>query len=226
MPSGGTITVSTRMENEAVVLELRDTGKGMTEEVRQRCFEPMFTTKGEHGTGLGLAIVYGIVQRHRGSIEIASEEGKGTTVTVRLPALTESGDETAASQASQQPLRVLVVEDEAQVRDIEAEYLRHDGHTVETAADGREGLDKFRRGGFDLVVADRAMPEMNGDMMTQAIKQAAPKTPVVMVTGFADMPLDQAQAGGQPDLIVRKPVTQEALRQAIAQVLRAVSKPA
>ncbi len=219
MPEGGTISINTRVEPDKVTVEIRDTGKGMTEEVRQRCFEPLFTTKGEHGTGLGLAIVYGIVQRHRGSIQVASAEGEGTCVTVNLPALNQTSAPASASQSAPRKLRVLVVEDEAQVRDIEAEYLRHGGHVVETAANGKEGLQKFRAGGFDLVVADRAMPEMNGDKMTAAIKESAPRMPVVMVTGFADMPLDQVQVGSQPDLIVRKPITQEALCQAIAQVL-------
>jgi CheY-like chemotaxis protein len=146
-------------------------------------------------------------------------EGEGTCVTVNLPALNQTSASASASPTAPRKLRVLVVEDEAQVRDIEAEYLRNGGHVVETAANGKEGLQKFRAGGFDLVVADRAMPEMNGDKMTAAIKESVPRMPVVMVTGFADMPLDQGRAGSQPDLIVRKPITQEALCQAIAQVL-------
>lgn len=217
LPEGGTISICTRVDNDFVIMEVRDTGKGMSEEVRQRCFEPLFTTKGELGTGLGLAIVYGIVQRHRGSIQVVSEEGKGTCVTVNLPVLQQTVASAPTNQVSPRQLRILVVEDEAQVRDIEAEYLRHQGHLVETAADGKEGLQKFRCGKFDLVVADRAMPEMNGDKMTETIKKSAPTIPVVMVTGFADMPLDQVQAASQPDLIVRKPITQEALHQAIAQ---------
>ena len=219
MPKGGTIAITTSAEDETVIVEVHDTGKGMTEEVRQRCLEPLFTTKGECATGLGLAIVYGILQRHRGSIQVESEVDKGTHVTVRLPAFTQAGSTTVTAQTPLRPLRVLLVEDESQVRDIEAEYLRRDGHTVETAADGREGLEKFRRGRFDLVVADRAMPEMSGDKMTEAIKGCAPTTPVVMVTGFADMPLDQAEAASRPDLIVRKPITQSTLRQAIAQTM-------
>lgn len=86
MAQGGMITLRTRAEPKAVIVEVSDTGAGMTEEVRRRCFEPFFSTKGNQGTGLGLAMVFSIVQRHSGTIDIASEPGKGTKFTVRLPA--------------------------------------------------------------------------------------------------------------------------------------------
>jgi CheY-like chemotaxis protein/anti-sigma regulatory factor (Ser/Thr protein kinase) len=227
MPQGGTLTVATGTEDDSVVIQVRDTGRGMTEEVRQRCFEPFFTTKGERGTGLGLAIVYGIVQRHGGSIDVQSEPGKGTVVVIRLPIpQAEDGELVTSSAAPARPLRVLLAEDEPQVRDIEAEYLRGDGHFVETAADGREAMERFAQWGYDVVVADRAMPEMNGDQLTAAIKRMSPKTPVVMVTGFADMPVEGADAAHQPDLILRKPITQMTLRQAIARVLAPEPPPA
>lgn len=220
MPKGGTISVTTGTEDNSVVIQVRDTGHGMTEEIRQRCFEPFFTTKGERGTGLGLAIVYGIIQRHGGSIDVQSGPDNGTVVVIRLPMLQAQGDELVASSAAPtRPLRVLLAEDEPQVRDIEAEYLRGDGHFVETAADGREAMDRFTQWGYDVVVADRAIPEMNGDQLTAAIKQVSPKTPVVMVTGFADMPVEGTDPAHQPDVILRKPITQMALRQAIARVL-------
>jgi signal transduction histidine kinase/ActR/RegA family two-component response regulator len=226
MPRGGTITIATGTEGDSIVVEVRDTGRGMAEEVRQRCFEPFFTTKGERGTGLGLAIVYGIVQRHGGSIDIQSEVSKGTVVVIRLPVLpTGSGEPLPNGAAPSGPLRVLLVEDEPQVRDIEAEYLRGDGHYVETAEDGRQALERFARGRFDVVVADRAMPVMNGDQMTAAIKQQSPKTPVLMVTGFADMPVEGIETAKQPNLILRKPITQTALRQAIDRVLTANRGP-
>ncbi len=85
MPQGGVITIRTAPQDEKVRLQVSDTGIGMTEEVRQRCFEPFFTTKGQRGTGLGLAVGYGIIRRHNGTIDIDSEPGKGTTVTIRLP---------------------------------------------------------------------------------------------------------------------------------------------
>jgi signal transduction histidine kinase len=86
MPNGGTLTLRTRAEGQDVLLEVSDTGIGMTEEVRRSCFEPFFTTKGQDGTGLGLAMVYGIAQHHSGTIAITSKPGQGTTFTLRLPA--------------------------------------------------------------------------------------------------------------------------------------------
>jgi PAS domain S-box-containing protein len=220
MPEGGTLTVTSGIEDKFVIIQIRDTGRGMTEEVRQHCFEPFFTTKGERGTGLGLAIVYGIVQRHGGSIDAQSEPGKGTVVVIRLPIpQAEDGELATKSVASVRPLRILLAEDEPQVRDIEAEYLRGDGHFVETAADGREAMERFTQWGYDVVVVDRAMPEMNGDQLAAAIKEQSPKTPVVMITGFADMPVEGVDAAHQPDVILRKPITQVTLRQAIARVL-------
>jgi CheY-like chemotaxis protein len=220
MPKGGTITIATRTVDDHVTLSVTDTGLGMTDEVRQRCLEPFFSTKRQQGVGLGLAIVYGIVQRHNGSVEVRSEQDKGTTVEINLPVHDEADSELLLPETSpQRPLNVLVVEDDPQVRDIEAEYLRGDGHAVTTAANGHEGLLRFRADQFDLVVADRAMPEMNGDQMTEAIKASSPGTPVIMVTGFADMPRDNHSAKAIPDLVLRKPITQASLHEAITKLV-------
>jgi signal transduction histidine kinase len=87
MPQGGTITFRTRTQDQSVLLEIEDTGTGMTEEVRQRCLEPFFTTKGEGGSGLGLAMIYGIIQRLHGGIEIETLIDRGTKFRIRLPYL-------------------------------------------------------------------------------------------------------------------------------------------
>ncbi|MBV8375373.1 MAG: response regulator [Verrucomicrobia bacterium] len=85
MPNGGTLTLRTRTKDQVILVEVADTGIGMTEEVRRSCFDPFFTTKGQKGTGLGLAMVYGIVRHHSGTIDIATEPGKGTTFILKLP---------------------------------------------------------------------------------------------------------------------------------------------
>ena len=86
IPGEGVITLRTRRQEDEVILEVTDTGAGMSDDVRQRCLEPFFTTKGDHGTGLGLPMVFGIIKRHQGTLEIDSEPGLGTTVRIRLPA--------------------------------------------------------------------------------------------------------------------------------------------
>ncbi len=212
LPSGGTISIATRCDARHVILTVADNGVGMTEEVRQRCLEPFFTTKDKRGTGLGLAIAYGAVQRHGGTIEIASEPGRGTTCTIRLPCSPAGAEPVAPTTVPVTARRVLLVEDDPQVLDFEAQYLRGDGHHVETATDGARGWEKFQAGRFDLVVTDRALPEMSGDQLAAAVKTAHPGTPVLIVTGFHD---------GRPttaDRVVPKPITQDTLRQMVAQL--------
>jgi signal transduction histidine kinase/DNA-binding response OmpR family regulator len=217
-PESGRITLRTRPEREYVALEVSDTGVGMSEEVRQRCLEPFFTTKAEEGAGMGLSMIHGIVSRHRGTIDIQSQEGEGTTFIIRLPAAL--GEPTAAPGESAvevaRILRVLVVDDEPMVRDVVAECLAADGHTPVTAEDGRKALGVFQEDRFDLVIVDRAMPEMSGDELAARIRRVAPNEPIIMLTGFGDV---MAAAGEHPedvDAVVAKPVTMKALRQAVA----------
>lgn len=225
MPGGGAITIRTGVHGDQAVLQIADTGKGMTEEVRQRCFEPFFTTKGDSGTGLGLASVYGIVQRHGGEIQIQSQLGKGSTFSIRLPLSSDqrptASQETVSAIPKNHRLNVLVVEDEPMVRRIEAEYLSIDGHVVETAADGYEGLSKFRAAKFDLVLVDRAMPEINGDQLTEAIKELNPDVPVILVTGFEKTIGDNHDEHRRADLTLCKPFSHASLREAIGKAVAA-----
>ena len=223
MPRGGTITLRTRQSGPRVVLEVSDTGLGMTEEVRRRCLEPFFTTKGERGTGLGLSMVYGVLQRHQGTIDIQTALGRGTTFTLTLPAVTVEPptNETTSAPVASRPLRALLADDEEIVRLVVQEYLRGDGHTVVTAANGRECLDHFQRGEFDVVILDRAMPGMNGDQVAMAIKQIKPQTPIILLTGFGSIMQASGEMPSGIDLILAKPVTIAALRSALAKVVAA-----
>ncbi|MBI5777733.1 MAG: response regulator, partial [Nitrospirae bacterium] len=222
MPKGGTITLRTSRKDGQVVLEVVDTGTGMTEEVRQRCLEPFFSTKGDRGTGLGLAMVYGIIQRHKGTIDIQSEFGKGTTFAIGFPI---EGDQkwealhTMESPASSRRLRVLVVDDDPLTLMVTAECLTADHQLVETAVNGRDGLQKYQTGQFDLVVTDQGMPEMNGLQLAAAIKQMTPKMPVILLTGYGQA-LTEDGSAKVIDLVVGKPITKSALKEAIAKVVK------
>ncbi|MFI5393849.1 MAG: ATP-binding protein, partial [Myxococcota bacterium] len=221
MPKGGTIAVTAHEKNNEIRLEVRDSGTGMTEEVRRRCLEPFYSTKGQQGTGLGLALVQATVDRHHGTLTLESEPGRGTAFIMTFPVLTK----TPASEPERvridraRRLRVLVVEDDPLVRAAVIEQLSGQGHTVETANNGLEGLDKFLSGQFDLVVTDRAMPEMGGDQLAIAIKQVAPDRPIIMLTGFGDLMDAKGEKPVGVDVVVGKPVTFDALQDAILQVV-------
>jgi len=240
MPEGGTIRIRTGLREAPlsevahlspaapqVFLEVSDTGTGMTEEVRRRCLEPFFSTKGERGTGLGLPMVFGIVKRHRGTMDIESTVGKGTTFIVLLPAdTTQARDVQTRTATPSGPLHVLVVDDEPIARDVLTEYLTGDGHSVETAVNGREGFEKFKTGRFAVVITDRAMPEVGGDQLAIMVKEKAPSMPVVLLTGFGDL---MNAAGEKPDgvdLVVKKPIRLATLREVLAKMTNGPSADA
>jgi signal transduction histidine kinase len=223
MPQGGRVSLETSIVGDDAVIRVRDTGTGMTESVRQRCLEPFFSTKGERGTGLGLSMVYGIIERHRGKLEIESAAGQGTTFIIRLP-LAESTPQTAVASfgpRSNSLLNVLIVDDEPRVLEVVSAYLRCDGHSVSTAASGREALEKFQRSQFDLVVLDRVMPEMSGDQTARFLKQVKHDIPVIMLTGFGALIEVNGSQPAPVDVVLDKPVTLDALRQTIDKLLHA-----
>ncbi len=223
MPEGGTITVRTRRApvEGFVDVEVSDSGVGMTEEVRRRCIEPFFTTKGTEGTGMGLAMVYGIVQRLRGELGIESTPGMGSTFRLRIP-VAGASECAAALSASEGPLgrtlRILAVDDEPLIREVLAGYLALDGHHVEKASHGRQALERLQRDGVDLVVTDAAMPEMGGLELAKAVKALHPGTPVILLTGFGDTMHAHGVTPEGVDLVLSKPATIESLRAAIARV--------
>ena len=224
MPQGGVITLRTRHEPgppEAVVLEVSDTGTGMDEETRRRCLEPFFTTKGQKGTGLGLAMVYGTMQRHGGAIDLQSTPGKGTTFTFRLPLQPQAGDQRLELPPleTQRPWRILVVDDQPVFINILRHYLANDLHTVETAADGHEALEKFQRRTFDLVITDNAMPHMNGGELAGRIKILSPLTRIILLTGYSAADEDGRPADPAIDATVIKPITHVALRAVISRTM-------
>jgi CheY-like chemotaxis protein len=116
-------------------------------------------------------------------------------------------------------LHVLVVDDDPRVRNVLVGYLTEDGHTVETATNGQEGLDCFQRGMFDLVVTDCAMPQLFGDEMAAAIKREAPKTPIILITGFGELMRAAADQSNSADIVVSKPIRFSKFRETIASVL-------
>lgn len=207
MPGGGTLTFETDVAYrqdipgedglapvtpvDCLVVQVSDTGCGMSEEVRTRACEPFFTTKEVgQGTGMGLAAVYGTVKNHGGTVSVYSEPDHGTTVKIMLP----FGSEVPVPEPSPPGeavevgnLRILVIEDEAIVRNSLREVLETNGHEVVEATDGREGLELYRQRGdkIDLVILDLVMPEMNGRDCFRELKMVDPDVTVLLSSGYS-----------------------------------------
>ncbi len=196
MPTGGACQVRARTHDGTVVISVEDTGCGMSEDTRRRIFEPFFTTKGPRGNGLGLAVTWGIIQRHQGIIDVASTIGEGTRFTISLPAGTQAAipsEEHLEPSPPAPDARVLVIDDEPEVRSILVDLLEDGGYTVVQAADGAEGLRQLQAGSFDIVLSDVSMPGLSGWNVASACRAQFPGCHVGLVTGWGDQ-LD-------PDLI-------------------------
>lgn len=186
MPKGGSLKICCKRRGQRVRVRLADTGTGMKEEVRERVFEPFYTTKGVHGTGLGLAVSYGIIERHQGTISVESKLGKGTTFLIDLPVAEKVERKVTQPDVIDHTgaLSILVVDDEEFVRETLAEMLADLKHKVSTADCGRVALEKVAAEHFDVVFSDLAMPEMDGWETARAIRHQRPDLPVVLVTGY------------------------------------------
>jgi CheY-like chemotaxis protein/two-component sensor histidine kinase len=237
MPDGGTIVISARVDRIAeqkdnlapgryVCLSVSDTGEGMDQETLAHAMEPFFTTKGVgKGTGLGLSMVHGMSEQSGGRLVLKSRKGEGTTAEIWLPVATQQAE--AAAQAAQastkasdedaRSLVILAVDDDALVLMNTIAMLEDLGHTVLEAASGKEALDVFRREkDIDVVITDQAMPLMTGTQLADAIRAERRDLPIILATGFAELPPN----AGVDLLKLDKPFRQEDLAQALAVVLR------
>jgi signal transduction histidine kinase/CheY-like chemotaxis protein len=227
MPNGGAVTMRTSLAGDQVVCMVRDTGVGMAAAVLRRVFDPFFTTKGERGTGLGLSVVYGIVTRHGGHIDVDSRPGGGTTFTLRLPASDPAPVVTAPERPPMRPkpARILIVDDEAEIREVLSYALGEDGHAVVTCKDGQGAIAALEHARFDLVITDLGMPGVSGWDVARAVKARRPGTPVVMVTGWREQinPAEAAREG--VDHLIAKPFRRDEVRETIATALAAARPP-
>jgi nitrogen-specific signal transduction histidine kinase/CheY-like chemotaxis protein len=239
MPAGGKIIISARRANavdrhlakrDYVQLSVTDTGVGMTEEVRARAIEPFFTTKPVgQGTGLGLSQVYAVARESGGSLRIDSEIHQGTTVCLTLPLAPADAIVPAATPAVHGPpdtapvplkksTAVLVVDDDRLVRRFMSESLRSLGYEVQDTDNGIDALVLLDAQRFDLLLADFAMPGMNGAELARAAQLKQPGLPVLIVSGYADSAAVEAVLGTARQL--RKPFDMAELGAAVADLLR------
>ena len=230
LPAGGTIRLRSLVRrnegapgtDERVVIEVVDSGSGMSPEIRRRCLEPFFTTKGERGSGMGLAMVYGAVKRHQGEIEIDSAEGRGTTVRLLFPFATGPDPFIDLPQRGPQDrLKVLLIDDDPLLLKSVGEILDSDGHHVVTAGGGQEGINAFtdaidRGERFDAVITDLGMPYVDGRRVATAVKAAAADTPVFMLTGWGHRLTAEGDIPAEVDRVLNKPPKLRDLRDVLA----------
>jgi PAS domain S-box-containing protein len=230
MPGGGRITISADegdssdnaalAEGQYVRLSIADTGEGMDATTLAHATEPFFTTKGVgKGTGLGLAMVRGLTEQSGGTLSIESALGKGTRVTMWIPATIISESASVEEEPEREPLvprrlKVLVVDDDVLVAMNTTAMLEDLGHEAVEVHSGRQALEALEANGFDLVITDQAMPQMTGTQLVSAAHAKWPDLPVILATGYAELPEDADREVPR----LGKPFMQSDLERALRQV--------
>jgi CheY-like chemotaxis protein len=238
MPKGGTLTIETgRVEikhrdatslsmkpGPYVTLTVRDTGTGMTPEVRARLFEPFFTTKDVgKGTGLGLASVHGIVASSGGSVTVASEPGRGASLTVYFPR-NDSGETAVEAPPPvarpHSPKTILVVEDEGGLRELARRLLQRQGYTVLLAANADEAFRIVEgNGSIDVLLTDVVMPGESGPELVSRLMEQRPALKVIYMSGYNEEAITHHGVLVHGIAFLHKPFTAETLELKIGEVL-------
>lgn len=243
MPKGGRLSLKTAnivldeadtvhrpevQSGEYVMLSISDTGVGIDDKIKAHLFEPFFTTKDSgQGTGLGLSTVYGIVKQNRGDIQFASQVGQGTTFTIYLPRATkkETPSQVHLQNAPGSTLRgsetILVVEDEASVRELAVHILKTHGYQVLAAQNGPEALQISSEydNPIHLLLTDVVMPEMNGKELVERLQRQQPQLQVLYMSGYSDDVIAHHDVFEKGVVFLSKPFTLEALTQKVRDVL-------
>jgi signal transduction histidine kinase/ActR/RegA family two-component response regulator len=249
MPSGGTMSIATtrrvvredevaldgRTPGDYLVVTVSDTGVGMSAEIRQRIFEPFFSTKhGQGGTGLGLAVAYGAVRQHNGTIEVESAEHHGATFRILVPATDTAPEKHQALEVAPQAPRgretILLAEDQDDVRSTIARLLRSHGYVVIDTGDGADALAKVERGEmppFQLVITDLVMPKIGGEALIAALRPNYPDVPVLVISGFDQQgSLRRMYERGHATAFLEKPFEGQPLLKLVRELLDArVNQP-
>ena len=228
MPEGGTLTIRTaQLADHWVELEIADSGQGMQPEVLAKAMEPFFTTKPVgKGTGLGLTIAFAMIKSHGGTLDIRSQPGEGTTISLRFPgALGEVVQAEAAplpSAIALRPVKVLIVDDDELFLDTVPRLLVFMGHTTEIAHSGQEALALLGGGlAVDLVILDQNMPGLSGTETLDRIREHWPLLPVILGTGYLDAEAAARAAAHGGVQILHKPYSRLDIRLAIDEILAA-----
>jgi signal transduction histidine kinase/CheY-like chemotaxis protein len=206
-------------------LTVKDAGHGMGPEVLDRIFEPYYTTKElGKGTGLGLSVTHGIIKNHGGDISVSSRLGKGSIFTVYLPVIDDIDikvEPVPAAAATQGNERILLIDDEKPIIDIEQQILERLGYRVTPKTDSQEALEEFAAlpEKFDLVITDMTMPKMTGDQLARKLMLIKPGIPVILCTGYNETINEEKALAMGIDKFVMKPIVKDELANTIRTVL-------
>jgi PAS domain S-box-containing protein len=217
-------------EGRYVLLTIGDTGNGMPPEVRDRAFDPYFTTKGPgQGTGLGLSVVHGVVQSCNGHIELETAPGRGATFRIYLPRTDTGKDEETGSNAPEPGVgeHILVVDDEPAITEMIRRMLEGLGYTVAVRNNSVAALEGFQDepDRYDLLIVDMTMPGLRGDQLTRRIREIRPDLPVILLSGFSELLNEElAEELGLSDFL-KKPVLRSDLSRSIRNALRWQVRP-
>jgi PAS domain S-box-containing protein len=228
MPSGGTLTIATGVEEidesfiheygygdagSYVVLSVSDTGKGMDNETRKKIFEPFFTTKEVgKGTGLGLSIVYGVIKQHNGYINVYSEPDEGTTFRIYLPQVYDEDADTGKEALPEHPRMgsetVLLAEDDESIRELAGSILRQYGYDVILAHDGEDAVEKFKAGKEKIaaIVMDMIMPRKSGKEAYEEIRKIRPNVRILFMSGYSPDLLHDRGLSASGEEVLLKPI--------------------
>lgn len=217
MPNGGQLSIQTTLKENDVLIFISDTGTGIPEAIRDKIFEPFFSTKGQKGNGLGLSIAAEIIARHNGKIYVDSIPKKGSIFMIEIPALKDESIISAkeASSPNDFSYKVLLVDDEGVVRETLAEMLEEEGCEVAMASDAEDAILKFQKYQCDVVLTDLSMPGLNGYELAQRIKSINSRIPVFLITGWNQLDRKFMESNKVIDGIIEKPFSIEQIRQKI-----------
>jgi|WetSurMetagenome_2_1015567.scaffolds.fasta_scaffold32922_1 PAS domain S-box-containing protein len=221
MPEGGEVTLRCYARDDSVLIEVADTGIGMSKEVSAKVFDPFYTTKGVGNSGLGLSVSWSLVTRSGGEIEARSKPGRGCAFVLRFPRVLPVRSRYAGPEptSSGNPLRLLVVDDDEEILGILRDMLRLKGHTVTAVTDAEKALNLIAHEDYDLVLTDLGMPSVSGWEIAKRAKMKDPKLPVILVTGWGAQYEEEDLSRRGVDLVLSKPLSWDKLHGSITKLL-------
>ncbi|MCU0571463.1 MAG: response regulator [Syntrophobacteraceae bacterium] len=226
MPEGGVIKISCRALEDQTLLEISDTGIGMSKEVSTKIFDPFYTTKGVGNSGLGLSVSWSLIARSGGEIRVRSTPGKGSVFEISLPKSSppHGASQPGKSKSTPESFRLLVVDDDPEILEILRDMLRLKGHRVTATGDGHEALRLIESEDFNLVLTDLGMPSVSGWDIAKRAKAKSSKLPVILITGWGAQYEEDDLTTSGVDHVLSKPLSWDRLLETVAELLSPSTK--